>query len=73
MLATLTNEELTRQLQADTENKDWGKALVLELVRRVFDGRAVLAEPGQELSGTNACCPCCGEEFRALANGMHAY
>jgi hypothetical protein len=69
-LASLSNEELVARLHAGESTTQGICDTYNEVMARLRDGRAVLAEPGEELSGVNTECPCCGEEFRALANGF---
>lgn len=74
--SSLTNEELVREVGLITNLNMYDERAVFistEVLMRLADGRAVLAEPGEELSGVNTECPCCGEAFRALADGNVAY
>ena len=73
-MRTLTNEELMRALGVTLiPASDHEIEIATEILARLIDGRAVLCEPGEELSGVDTKRPCCGEEFRALANGNTAY
>lgn len=72
-MRTLTNEELVARLHAGDATTQGVCDTYNEIMFRLRNGRAVLAEPGEEFGGVKTECPSCGEEFRVCVDGSTVY
>jgi hypothetical protein len=74
-LASLSNGELVARLRAGDATTQGVCDTYNEIMFRLRNGRAVLAEPGEYFTGEtlHIDCPSCGEGFWVCADGSTVY